>query len=135
MPSRWSSGMREDSWRGGFLLSALEMYLKNDMRAKFQFLHDVEAAKGFHASLFTQSTYSGSTTIVPQVAVIDYFKLFSNQTLNDLKRYFQGGTVAAYQHIGKASIHFKWRIHSKRKRFTPSILKLTKSHQFTRLVS
>jgi predicted acylesterase/phospholipase RssA len=27
-PSRWSSGRREDSWRGGFLLSALELYLK-----------------------------------------------------------------------------------------------------------
>ncbi|KAL3774223.1 hypothetical protein ACHAW5_003374 [Stephanodiscus triporus] len=37
-PSRWSSGVREDSWRGGFLLSALEMYLKNDMRSKFHFL-------------------------------------------------------------------------------------------------
>lgn len=31
MPSRWSGGSQEDSWRGGFLLAALEMYLKNDM--------------------------------------------------------------------------------------------------------
>lgn len=43
-PSRWSSGKREDSWRGGFLLSALELYLKSDMRAKFHFLNDVEVA-------------------------------------------------------------------------------------------
>ena len=106
-PSRWSSGMREDSWRGGFLLSALEMYLKSDMRAKFKFLLDVDAAKGFHASLFTQSTYSGSTTIVPQVALIDYFKLFSNQTLKDLERYFQGGTVAAFQHIAMIKLHYR----------------------------
>ena len=27
-PSRWSSGEQEHSWRGGFLLAALEMYLK-----------------------------------------------------------------------------------------------------------
>lgn len=27
-PSRWSSGNQEHSWRGGFLLAALEMYLK-----------------------------------------------------------------------------------------------------------
>lgn len=27
-PSRWSSGTQEHSWRGGFLLAALEMYLK-----------------------------------------------------------------------------------------------------------
>lgn len=106
-PSRWSSGMREDSWRGGFLLSALEMYLKNDMRAKFSFLRDVEAAKGFHANLFSQSTYSGSTTIVPQVALIDYFKLFVNQKISDLERYFQGGTVAAYQHIAMIRLHYR----------------------------
>ena len=106
-PSRWSSGMREDSWRGGFLLSALEMYLKNDMRAKFSFLRDVEAAKGFHANLFSQSTYSGSTTIVPQVARIDYFKLFVNQKISDLERYFQGGTVAAYQHIAMIRLHYR----------------------------
>jgi predicted acylesterase/phospholipase RssA len=34
-PSRWSGGTQEDSWRGGFLLAALEMYLKNDMKSKF----------------------------------------------------------------------------------------------------
>ena len=33
-PSRWSSGTRDDSWRGGFLLSAIEMYLKNDMKVR-----------------------------------------------------------------------------------------------------
>ena len=27
-PSRWSSGDQEHSWRGGFVLAALEMYLK-----------------------------------------------------------------------------------------------------------
>lgn len=53
-PSRWSSGMRDDSWRGGFVLSALELYLKTDMRAKFHFLNDVEAAVGFTSTLMTQ---------------------------------------------------------------------------------
>jgi len=77
------------------------------MRAKFSFLRDVEAAKGFHANLFSQSTYSGSTTIVPQVALIDYFKLFVNQNISDLERYFQGGTVAAYQHIAMIRLHYR----------------------------
>ena len=71
-PSRWSSGTRDDSWRGGFLLSALEMYLKNDMRSKFHFLNDLEVAVGFTSTMMTQ-TYSGSTTIVPQVCLKDYF--------------------------------------------------------------
>lgn len=37
-PSRWTRGFRKESWRGGFLLAALELYLKSDMRAKFHFL-------------------------------------------------------------------------------------------------
>lgn len=45
-PSRWSSGTQETSWRGGFLLAALTIYLKNDMKAKFGFLHALEAAVG-----------------------------------------------------------------------------------------
>ena len=70
-PSRWSSGARDDSWRGGFLLSALEMYLKNDMRSKFHFLNDLEVAVGFTSTMMTQ-VYSGSTTIVPQVCLRDF---------------------------------------------------------------
>jgi hypothetical protein len=73
-PSRWSSGTQEDSWRGGFLLAALEMYLKNDMKAKNVFLNDLEAAVGFTSTLLTQE-FVGSTTIVPQVCLEDYFKV------------------------------------------------------------
>ena len=73
-PSRWSSGGREYSWRGGFLLSALELYLKTDIRAKFKFLDEVEAAVGFTSTMTTQ-TYGGSTTIVPQVSLLDYFQV------------------------------------------------------------
>lgn len=105
-PSRWSSGMREDSWRGGFLLSALELYLKSDMRAKFCFLNDLEAAIGFTSTLMTQPTYGGTTTIVPRVVVQDFFKLFANPTLSDLYRYFQGGSVAAYQHCAMIKLHY-----------------------------
>jgi hypothetical protein len=76
-PSRWSSGIRDDSWRGGFLLSALEMYLKNDMRSKFHFLNDLEVAIGFTSTMMTQ-TYSGSTTIVPQVCLKDYLLVSVN---------------------------------------------------------
>lgn len=105
MPMRWSSGKRGDSWRGGFLLSALELYLKSDMRAKFHFLNDLEAAVGFTSTLMTQ-TYEGSTTLVPQVALIDYFKLFTNPNLKDMHRYFQAGSVSAYQHCAMIKLHY-----------------------------
>ncbi|KAL7542401.1 hypothetical protein ACHAXR_013404 [Thalassiosira sp. AJA248-18] len=120
-PSRWSSGMRDDSWRGGFLLSALVMYLLNDMRSKFHFLNDLEVALGFTSTMMTQ-IYSGTTTIVPQVCVKDFFlasvkvficiresnvTLFSDQSTDDMIRYFQGGAVAAYQHVGMLKLHYK----------------------------
>jgi len=105
-PSRWSSGQQEHSWRGGFLLAALEMYLKNDMRAKFVFLDDLEAAVGFTAQLFTQG-FVGSTTIVPQVSFWDYFWLFADPLLHHLYRYFQAGSVAAYEHISMIKLHYK----------------------------
>lgn len=55
-------------------MTALEMYLKNDMRAKFRFLDELEAAVGFTSTMFHQE-FGGSTTIVPQVSFWDYFKV------------------------------------------------------------
>ena len=105
-PSRWSSGRHEHSWRGGFLLATLEMYLKNDMKAKFKFLHDMEASVGFTSTLLTQE-YHGTTTLVPQVHWIDYTKLFSNLNLDDMYRHFQGGSIAAYEHVAMIKTHYR----------------------------
>jgi hypothetical protein len=105
-PSRWSSGEQESSWRGGFLLAALEMYLKNDMRAKFVFLRDLDAAVGFTGTMMTQS-FEGSTTIVPDVIVRDFFTLFSDPSVKSMYRYLQVGTVAAYQHAAMIRLHYR----------------------------
>ena len=59
-PSRWSSGVHEHSWRGGFLLSALELYLKNDMKSKFVFLRDLEAAGKFYELLFLEDVFNST---------------------------------------------------------------------------
>jgi len=104
-PTRWSSGDREEAWRGGFLLSALELYLKNDMKSKFQFLSDIEAAVSFTANLMTQQ-FVGSTTIVPQVTFWDYFRLFTNPTQDDLVQYSQAGSIAAYEHCDMIKSHY-----------------------------
>lgn len=54
------------------------MYLKNDMRSKFNLLNDLEVAIGFTSTMMAQQTYSGTTTIVPQVCLLDYFKVGVN---------------------------------------------------------
>jgi hypothetical protein len=75
------------------------------MKAKFKTLHDVEASVGFTSTMMIQE-FVGSTTIVPQVAFQDYFKLFSDPSLADLERYFQGGRVAAYEHTAMIRLHY-----------------------------
>jgi hypothetical protein len=105
-PSRWSSGDQETSWRGGFLLAALEMYLKNDMKAKHVFLRDLDAAVSFTGTMMTQS-FEGSTTIVPRVLFRDFFTLFSDPSLDSLYHYNQIGSVAAYQHAAMIRLHYR----------------------------
>jgi len=105
-PSRWSSGKYGNAWRGGFLMSALELYLKSDMKAKFQFLHDIEAAVGFTSTMMTQQ-FVGSTTIVPRVSFIDYFKLFSDPSVDDIIRYQSVGAIAAYEHCAMIQLHYR----------------------------
>eukprot|EP00557_Chaetoceros_sp_GSL56_P001704 CAMPEP_0176502854 /NCGR_PEP_ID=MMETSP0200_2-20121128/15005_1 /TAXON_ID=947934 /ORGANISM="Chaetoceros sp., Strain GSL56" /LENGTH=903 /DNA_ID=CAMNT_0017902013 /DNA_START=281 /DNA_END=2992 /DNA_ORIENTATION=- len=104
-PSRWMRRKDEKAWRGGFLLAALELYLKNDMRSKFHFLNDLEAAVGFTSTMMTQ-IFHGSTTIVPHVSPLDYFCLFSNPTLPFLKKCFQVGHVATYKHCAMMKLHY-----------------------------
>ncbi len=104
-PSRWKRG-HDDAWRGGFLLTALEIYLRSDMRAKMHFLNDLEAALGFTSTMFTQSSYGGTTTIVPRVSVSDYFQLFCNPSLPFLKKCFQVGRVAAFKHCAMMKLHY-----------------------------
>jgi hypothetical protein len=81
-------------------------HLQNDMKAKVRFLHDVEASVGFTSTMMIQE-FVGSTTIVPQVAFQDYFKLFSDPSLADLERCFQGGRVAAYEHTAMIKLNYK----------------------------
>lgn len=82
------------------------MYLKNDMKAKFTFLRDLDAAVGFTGTMMTQS-FEGSTTIVPQVQLSDFFTLFSDPTVKSMYRYLQVGTVAAYQHAAMIRLHYR----------------------------
>jgi hypothetical protein len=105
-PSRWSSGWQATSYRGGYLLSALEMYLKNDMKAKMTFLNQVDAAVGPISTMFSQE-FLGSTTIVPSARPIDFTKLFTDPSEEDLDHCFQAGAVAAYEHIAMIQQHYR----------------------------
>jgi len=51
-------------------------------------------------------SFEGSTTIVPQVSFVDYFRLFSDPKLDQLYKYFQIGSVAAYEHTAMIKLHY-----------------------------
>jgi len=104
-PSRWIRGKHENAWRGGFLLAATQLYLKNDMISKHHFLHDMEAAVGFTSTMMTQ-IFHGSTTIVPNVSISDYFCLFSNPSLPFLQKCSKAGQVAAFKHCAMMKLHY-----------------------------
>jgi hypothetical protein len=105
-PSRWSSGNQGISWRGGFLLAALEMYLKNDMKSKFVFLRDLDAAVSFTGTILTQS-FEGSTTIVPQIRFRDFLTMISDPSVESLYRYNQVGALATYPHAVMIRLHYR----------------------------
>jgi len=93
-PTRYDGHSEESLWRGGALLSSLELYLRLGIFAKFKFLGHMGAAMGS----LSQDTYTGSTTIVPRVTLDDYRKLVHNPSPDDLRKKIQSGLVAAYRH-------------------------------------
>mmetsp|Transcript_19172 Transcript_19172/g.72422 ORF Transcript_19172/g.72422 Transcript_19172/m.72422 type:complete len:769 (-) Transcript_19172:265-2571(-) len=105
-PSRWSRSQQDESWRGGFLLSVLEAYLKVDMLAKLHFLQIIEAAPGFTGTVMTQD-FDGSVTIVPRVSFFDFFKLVSDPSPRDVDRYLQRGQVAAWRKVAFLKHHYR----------------------------
>merc|ERR1712038_664172 len=50
--------------------------------------------------------YHGSTTMVPQISLSDYLVLIENPSLPFLKRCFQNGSVAAYEHCSLMKHHY-----------------------------
>jgi len=95
-PCRWAPrGAAEAGWRGGFVLAALELFLRSDMSAKLQFLRDVDATPGWSGRVFTQST-GGTITITPALYLRDYFLLLSNPTNGNIGRYTREGQIATY---------------------------------------
>ena len=82
------------------------------MKAKFQFLAEIEAAVGFTGTLMTQDNWitksvEGTTTMVPQVSLIDFTQLITDPKEKDLIRYFQGGRIAAYEKTSLMKTHYK----------------------------
>uniref|UniRef100_A0A7S0H3D7 PNPLA domain-containing protein n=1 Tax=Amorphochlora amoebiformis TaxID=1561963 RepID=A0A7S0H3D7_9EUKA len=90
MPSRWRKST--GNFRGGFLLSALEMMLKTDMRKNLIILDRLGLVNKDNigaTGLFLQK-FEGDITLVPSLNVRDYVKLISDPG-EELDRYYDEG--------------------------------------------
>ncbi|KAL7416743.1 acyl transferase/acyl hydrolase/lysophospholipase [Mrakia frigida] len=86
-------------WRGGFLLSAMEQYLKLELTKNFKVIRDLELMPTMlgqdWSSVFLQR-FDGSVTIWPRTRVQDWFRLLTDPDRKELKRMLRVGEVATF---------------------------------------
>ncbi|WVQ75039.1 hypothetical protein IAR50_004648 [Cryptococcus sp. DSM 104548] len=76
-------------WRGGFLLSALESYIKLDLSKHFKVIRDLDLMPQILQSdwsgVFLQR-FSGDLTLTPRSTIQDWFNILSDPTRQQLER-------------------------------------------------
>jgi hypothetical protein len=80
----------------------LELWLKLSMRKNLKFLATLDLLPnvfGQDWSYIFLQTFYGHVTLVPRVAVRDFFGLVSDPGLTDMRRYFSGGQLATWSAI------------------------------------
>ncbi|WVR08195.1 hypothetical protein IAU60_005241 [Kwoniella sp. DSM 27419] len=76
-------------WRGGFILSALESYIKLDLSKHFKVIRDLDLMPQILQSdwsgVFLQR-FSGDLTLTPRSTIRDWFHILSDPARSDLER-------------------------------------------------
>lgn len=97
-PSFWrhSTG----GWRGGFLLSALELMLKEDMIKNLRIMSHLDLLPNIlgqdWSSLFLQEFY-GHVTLTPPFRLKHYFRLITDPNEETVEYYIHGGQQMAWR--------------------------------------
>ncbi|KAJ9117522.1 hypothetical protein QFC22_004372 [Naganishia vaughanmartiniae] len=86
-------------WRGGFLLSAAEQYLKLELTKNFRVIRDLELLPQLlgsdWSSVFLQR-FAGSVTILPKSRIADWTHLLTDPDRKELKRMIQVGESVSW---------------------------------------
>ncbi|KAG7575453.1 hypothetical protein FFLO_00272 [Filobasidium floriforme] len=86
-------------WRGGFLLSAAEQYLKLELTKNFKVIRDLELMPQLlgsdWSSVFLQR-FAGSVTILPKSRILDWFRLLNDPDRKELDRMMRVGQQVAW---------------------------------------
>lgn len=90
---------RGRGWRGGFVGSALEMYLKQDLTKWLKFLRHLELLPrplGQDWSQLWLQRFSGTVTIWPRTIISDFYYILTDPTMDRLARMIHVGQLAAW---------------------------------------
>ncbi|KAK6437266.1 hypothetical protein LTR95_006548, partial [Oleoguttula sp. CCFEE 5521] len=86
-------------WRGGFIGSAVELYIKQDLTKWLKFLRHLELLPrplGQDWSQIWLQRFSGTITIWPKSIMSDYWNILSDPTMERLGRMIHAGQLAAW---------------------------------------
>lgn len=90
---------RGKGWRGGFILSALESYIKLDLSKHFKVIRDLDLMPQLLQSdwsgVFLQR-FSGDLTLTPRSTIRDWFHLLDDPDRDQLERMIRVGQRAAW---------------------------------------
>ncbi|KAI9295306.1 patatin-domain-containing protein [Neoconidiobolus thromboides FSU 785] len=81
-------------WRGGFLASSLEHFLKLDLKKWLRVIRDLELLPHFMQqdwSYVWLQKFDGNVTILPRVNILDYINIFNDPDYQRLKEHLENG--------------------------------------------
>ncbi|KAG8966091.1 hypothetical protein FRC03_012503 [Tulasnella sp. 419] len=86
-------------WRGGFILSAAEQFLKHELTKNFKVIRDLELLPQLlgqdWSSVFLQR-FDGAVTIWPRSRIRDWFRLLTDPDPKELERMMQVGKIVTF---------------------------------------
>ncbi|GAA5860326.1 hypothetical protein JCM1840_002863 [Sporobolomyces johnsonii] len=101
-PGRPVSHRSGKGWRGGFLLSAAEQYLKIELTKNFRVIRDLELLPEFGgqnwSAVFLQK-FEGSVTIWPKSRLKDWFRILTDPDRDELARMIRVGQGVTWPKI------------------------------------
>ncbi|KAJ1308648.1 hypothetical protein OPQ81_004342 [Rhizoctonia solani] len=117
-------------WRGGFLLSAAEQYLKLELTKNFKVIRDLELLPRLlgqdWSGVFTQR-FEGSVTIWPRTRLKDWLNILSDPDEAELERMMSGGKRVTWPklHLIENRTRLEREIYKGRKAFRQTPIRST----------
>ncbi|CAA9987510.1 patatin-like phospholipase, putative [Plasmodium knowlesi strain H] len=99
-PVKWRGN--SGHWRGGFLMSSMEILFKENMRyiLRLMALLDLSPTiRGLNAGSIAMQNYNGDITLHPKRLYLRHFKLISVSNYDDVEWYIQQGRQMTFQKL------------------------------------